>query len=201
MIKYKVTFRKKCGYTKNGIYRNQSKSFTTSEERNDFAEKIKNNRYYEFISISDEEPKIEKPITTTCQICGRVIKANTGTIAHHGYQRPYEGFQTSSCYGAKYPPYEESRDRIPYVIDRLETSIQNSIEFINQIKNKEIALHYLKIKYVHHRKEQELIKVEIDNPEYNKIAESKIFEKEMEIKHMQRDKKRLEERYKNWEKQ
>jgi len=55
---------------------------------------------------------------THCQICGREIKANTGVIAHHGYERPGDGWQTSSCLGARYKPYEESRDRIPFVIER-----------------------------------------------------------------------------------
>lgn len=27
--------------------------------------------------------------TTTCQVCGRAIKASNGLIAHHGYKRPY----------------------------------------------------------------------------------------------------------------
>jgi hypothetical protein len=54
---------------------------------------------------------------TTCQICARDIKAKTGLIAHHGYQRPGYGWQTESCMGAKYLPYEQSRDRIPAVLD------------------------------------------------------------------------------------
>lgn len=57
--------------------------------------------------------------TTHCQICARDIKANTGLIAHHGYQRPqYQGWQTASCDGAKQLPYEVSRDFIPVVIGR-----------------------------------------------------------------------------------
>lgn len=50
--------------------------------------------------------------TTTCQICARAIKANTGVIAHHGYQRPGMGWQTRSCFGAMHKPYEVSRDAI-----------------------------------------------------------------------------------------
>jgi hypothetical protein len=48
--------------------------------------------------------------TTTCQICGRAILANTGRIAHHGYRRPYHrsGIQTRSCAGARGLPYEVS---------------------------------------------------------------------------------------------
>lgn len=59
---------------------------------------------------------MNKP-TTTCQICGRPILANTGLIAHHGYQRPGDGYQTKSCMGAKYLPYEVSCNRIQVAID------------------------------------------------------------------------------------
>lgn len=52
---------------------------------------------------------------TTCQVCGRAIKANTGVIAHHGYQRKY-GWQSSSCEGARYLPYEKSCDRLKEVL-------------------------------------------------------------------------------------
>jgi hypothetical protein len=45
-----------------------------------------------------------------CQICGRPILCTTGVIAHHGYTRPWEGFQTSSCPGARELPYAESCD-------------------------------------------------------------------------------------------
>ncbi len=53
---------------------------------------------------------------TTCQICGRAIKAKKGHIAHHGYKRPGGGWQTASCSGATHLPYEVSCDRIPGAI-------------------------------------------------------------------------------------
>jgi len=62
---------------------------------------------------------------THCQICARDIKANTGLIAHHGYQRPGMGWQTSSCDGAKQLPYEVSRDYIPVVIERYKMHAAN----------------------------------------------------------------------------
>ncbi len=48
----------------------------------------------------------------SCQVCGRNIKASKGLIAHHGYRRPYDGWQTASCQGARYVPYEESCERL-----------------------------------------------------------------------------------------
>lgn len=45
-----------------------------------------------------------------CQICERDILADLGMIAHHGYTRPGDGWQTSSCMGARELPFEVSRD-------------------------------------------------------------------------------------------
>jgi hypothetical protein len=57
---------------------------------------------------------------TTCQICGRAIKANTGRIAHHGYTRPGQGWQTRSCFGAGFLPYELACDALPKAIESAE---------------------------------------------------------------------------------
>jgi hypothetical protein len=55
--------------------------------------------------------------TATCQVCGRTIKAGNGLIAHHGYRRPYQaGWQSASCEGARYVPYEVSCDRLREVV-------------------------------------------------------------------------------------
>ncbi len=48
----------------------------------------------------------------TCQCCGRLHLANTGVVAHHGYQRPGFGWQTASCIGARELPFEVARDRL-----------------------------------------------------------------------------------------
>lgn len=61
-----------------------------------------------------------------CQICERKIKAKNGYIAHHGYQRPGMGWQTSSCPGAKKLPYEVSCDLIPPVIKGIEAYIKET---------------------------------------------------------------------------
>ena len=61
-------------------------------------------------------------ITGTCQICSRPIGFKAGIIAHHGYRRPGEGWQTASCYGARHVPFEISRDRLgDYIAHVLET--------------------------------------------------------------------------------
>ncbi|MET4240332.1 hypothetical protein [Bradyrhizobium sp. RT10b] len=66
--------------------------------------------------------------TMTCQCCGKRYLANTGTIAHHGYQRPGGGWQTASCSGAKFAPFEVSRDRLGVLITGLKNWKASAIE-------------------------------------------------------------------------
>lgn len=70
-------------------------------------------------------PPLRTRADTHCQICKRDIYANNkrGLIAHHGYKRPGYGEQTSSCYGARWQPYEESRSAIPPYIDIVNNEI------------------------------------------------------------------------------
>lgn len=61
-----------------------------------------------------------KAASMVCQCCGQRFLANTGLMAHHGYQRPGGGWQTSSCMGARYLPFEVNRDRLAELIKSLE---------------------------------------------------------------------------------
>jgi hypothetical protein len=67
---------------------------------------------------------------STCQVCGRAIKlvlmrqcrggvpfgVMQHVIAHHGYQRPGDGWQTASCMGARRLPYEVAHDALDEAI-------------------------------------------------------------------------------------
>lgn len=66
----------------------------------------------------------------TCQVCGRKIKAKSGLIAHHGYQRRY-GWQSASCDGARFVPYEVSCDRLKEVAGWLERFIERKEQEYN----------------------------------------------------------------------
>ena len=55
----------------------------------------------------------------TCQCCGRQVLAATGLIAHHGYRRPSDGWQSASCEGARTLPFEVSRARLGRLIEEL----------------------------------------------------------------------------------
>jgi len=70
----------------------------------------------------------DKADRMTCQCCGRLILANTGRIAHHGYTRPGSGWQTSSCMGAKFQPFEADRNRLGQMIDVMKARRERAIE-------------------------------------------------------------------------
>lgn len=81
----------------------------------------------------------------TCQCCGRDILAETGTIAHHGYERPAGmGFQTASCYGAKELPFEVSRDALGRYIADLEAYVirQDALRSRIQAESQDITFTY-----------------------------------------------------------
>lgn len=69
----------------------------------------------------------------TCQICGREIKANSGVIAHHGYRRPGQGWQTRSCMGARYKSYEVACDALPLAIRGVEEFLVSKIDQLDSL--------------------------------------------------------------------
>lgn len=81
-------------------------------------------------------PLLRQQADTHCQICERDIYANNkrGLIAHHGYRRPGYGEQTSSCFGARWQPYEESCSAIPPYMAIVDGEIQACREHIARMK-------------------------------------------------------------------
>lgn len=71
---------------------------------------------------------------TTCQICERVIKSKSGLIAHHGYRRPGQGWQTASCSGAKYRPYEVACDAIPPAIAAIDQYRAGQVRALTRLR-------------------------------------------------------------------
>jgi hypothetical protein len=74
---------------------------------------------------------------TTCQICGREIKARNGLIAKHGYRVPRgrEGDhgRTKQCYGSDCLPYEVSRCRIEYAVCRYTDARESAEEALLEL--------------------------------------------------------------------
>lgn len=70
----------------------------------------------------------------SCQCCTGKILANTGVIAHHGYQRPGDGWQTASCFGARRLPFEVDRTALGELIVALKNSLSGARATLRDIK-------------------------------------------------------------------
>lgn len=73
----------------------------------------------------------DQALRATCQICGRSIKWKNGKIAHHGYKRPGEGWQTGSCEGAREMPLHMSRYVLGRHVEAFKGITQRSFEAIS----------------------------------------------------------------------
>ncbi len=124
----------------------------------DFPEVVKRgNELAALRNLYEATPLVEKPKSRTaikreeraadaktCQICGRPILAETGVIAHHGYQRPRHvpGLQTRSCYGARELPFEKSRDILGAYLGIQRNALGHMVERRSQIARDLVPLHF-----------------------------------------------------------
>lgn len=68
-----------------------------------------------------EPAKVANPdkVVKTCPVCFRPIAVRGSTMAHHGYKRPHEGWQTASCPGIRFKPLEVSSEGLQWLIGAL----------------------------------------------------------------------------------
>lgn len=137
----------------------------------------------------------------TCQICGRSVKSNRGTIAHHGYTRPGTGWQTESCMGSLYKPYEISRDRIPDAIASVQAYIKQSEKKLRWLKSGDAVL----TKHVQkefNRKtwkyEYEDVEVHPGDSDYQRLLNSEILHTEADIRGSESTLATFQKRYDDW---
>jgi hypothetical protein len=148
---------------------------------------------------------------TTCQICARAIKSKHGLIAHHGYKRPDYGWQTASCFGARYQPYEIACDALPLAIIEVKRFIAAHVEYLKTFRanppDKLIRQLGYKDKQIEFTKPHAFDPNAADfqykrmtyhsyENEYNK----RVYDHESNIKFGKSDLKRLETRLANWSK-
>lgn len=58
-------------------------------------------------------------VVKTCPVCFRPIAVRGSVMAHHGYKRPHEGWQTASCPGIRFMPLEVSSKGLEWLIGAL----------------------------------------------------------------------------------
>lgn len=163
-------------------------------------------------------PFPKKKITTGhCQICDREIGTTTGLIAHHGYTRPGHGWQTASCFGARWRPYEVACDALPPAIESLQGYIANLSEHIaSWLREPPATITFNKEgKYNYGTRSYDKIPTTVERPvDFDPTAEVKrdhynfdtyaqrfhfeIERSRMEMKHLTYDLNRLQKRLADW---
>lgn len=111
-------------------------SFPTKEAAQAHIDSAFNPRYRERFSIETRTIKVDDTADRmTCQCCNRAILANTGTIAHHGYERPDHGWQTASCFGAKRLPWQVDRSAVADLIKHLKSTLVRHVAARKSVAN------------------------------------------------------------------
>lgn len=164
-------------------------------------------------NVRAKEARLQSSMT--CQCCGRKILANKGVIAHHGYERPYEGWQTESCMGARELPFEASRSTLGVLINslkaykvRLEQGYQDIVDEKHDIKltyqvyeNRKPVDKFIMV----NRFTWDDIKLQNQHVfirhswyTFDSIKESKLYSQKLKIESITRDIEQQQRRYENW---
>lgn len=147
----------------------------------------------------------------TCQICGRHIYASKGIIAHHGYTRPGDGWQTASCYGARHEPFETSRDTLGLYIEMCNVQLAKAqarrdelyggkvdvIRLENKLDENGRAM-YTRDQYGKRDPIKHLITYTPTTPGYGKALEKAINETLMDITNLSIEIGHQMDRFENW---
>lgn len=118
-------------------------SFKTQEEAQQHIDAIPNPRYRQKLSVESRQEKVEaEGERMTCQCCGGSYLAKLGTIAHHGYQRPGTGWQTASCMGAKFVPFENGHARLDQLIATLEGRMKDLKKAVKETQEEKVEVRF-----------------------------------------------------------
>lgn len=141
---------------------------------------------------STEPPKPVNPNkdVKTCACCFRPIAVVAGTMAHHGYKRPGNGFQTNSCPGVRFQPLELS----PAGLEHMSKAHGNSIEA------KKFELEKAPEKQSFQRKLglNKTVTVTRDEPRFKFEMEAYVHGIERDIRWHTSDKEMFDTRIKEW---
>jgi hypothetical protein len=140
--------------------------------------------------------------TGTCGVClGNYKRESDGTLHHHGYTRPGDGWLHGSCYGVGYQPWELSKLAVVgYVRDVLEPALQSRELKLRPLLEDRVEMFRDKV-YVWQGRQQVAKSVGVfrDNKyDFNRLRQQAIAALEGEIKMIKEDIKRCETQISRW---
>ena len=141
----------------------------------------------------NENKKPENPnkVVKTCPCCFRGIAVVGQLMAHHGYERPGNGWQTTSCPGIRFEPLEWSPNGLMWMIDKLKERLASLNEEYNS-RNLKQRLTSMNI----HRKP---IEVTSDMPEWTKEFARYVYLLETQQRHISNELDTFKSKLEHWE--
>jgi hypothetical protein len=171
-----------------------------------------------FVRLTKKPKPVVRVGATHCQVCARQVESKTGLIAHHGYKRPGDGWQTSSCHGARQLPWEQDctalRKWILLVAERLarcEAGVAALVARPATLRNPAYGEWMMNEKYLREKwtrarpaypePAKEFVRDATavgDRYEYDRLLRSLIDEAEYQVKLMQQEAARCDARLASW---
>jgi len=112
-------------------------------------EKVTCLRCAKILGITPAAKPESKNVKGTCACCFSQQKTQTtaakssGTMFHHGYQRPGNGYIEGACPGHDFLPYEKSCEGTKYMLERAKSALENTIAHIEHLKTTDKVTTYV----------------------------------------------------------
>lgn len=143
-------------------------------------------------STGPAKPENPNKVVKTCPVCFRPIAVLRGTMAHHGYQRPGQGWQTASCPGIRFKPLEVSSEGLEWLIATLRERLAG-LKYAHA--NQATPPEYLMAKRTHSGKAEKITR---DDPLWSRVFARHIAEIESEMGSLERELPMLDKKLTDW---
>jgi hypothetical protein len=129
----------------------------------------------------------------TCPCCFGRFSLHNGKMVHHGFQRPGTGYQTESCFGFGYEPFERSNLGTLKIVEYLENILKEKELILPRMKEDKVIL-------LLNEKTRKFFEVKLGDENFEKENNRRILEVERDIKVLKKDITFYNEKLKNWQK-
>lgn len=143
-------------------------------------------------ALGPAKPENPNKVVKTCPVCFRPIAVLRGTMAHHGYQRPGQGWQTASCPGIRFKPLEVSSEGLEWLIGILREQLA-TLEVAYRNRNKKDSLMVSKPGRMF-----EFETITKDSPEWKRHFDAFVAKLQSERKSLRRELPTLDKMLADW---
>ncbi len=143
-------------------------------------------------STAPAKPQNPNKMIKTCPVCFRPIAVQGVTMAHHGYQRPGQGWQTASCPGIRFKPLEVSSEGLQWLVETMKARL---VGLRHAMDNQATHPEYLMAKRTH---SGPLEKISRDDPLWPRAFSRHIAEVESDAHQLTHALPGLEKKLADW---